>query len=103
MSPAAEKLAPYVEKTQIRKPEVKFISNVTGEFTEEPEKIKQNLIHQVDNPVKWSQSMQLLGSQGIKNYLEIGPGKVLAGLMRRIDPDATVTSFLDLESFGLLS
>jgi [acyl-carrier-protein] S-malonyltransferase len=103
MSPAAEKLAPFIEKAEFRKPEVPFISNVTGEFTESPEEIKQNLIKQVDNPVKWSQSMELLGSRGIKNFLEIGPGTVLAGLMRRIDKSATVTSLLGLESYEALS
>jgi [acyl-carrier-protein] S-malonyltransferase len=102
MSPAAKKLAPHIEKAEVQKPEVPFISNVTGKFTDSPEEIKQNLIRQVNTPVRWSQSMELLISEGITDYLEIGPGRVLAGLMRRISPDASVTSFLDLESFRAL-
>ncbi len=102
MSPAAEKLAPFVEEADVVKPEVRFVSNVTGSFAESPEEIKQNLIRQVDNPVRWSQSMQLLVSEGIRDFLEIGPGRVIAGLMRRIDPDAKVTTLLSLESFDSL-
>jgi [acyl-carrier-protein] S-malonyltransferase len=103
MSPAAEKLTPFIEQADFRKPEVPFVSNVTAEFTESPDEIKQNLIKQVDNPVKWSQSMELLLSRDIKNFLEIGPGSVLAGLMRRIDNSATVTSLLGLESYDALN
>jgi [acyl-carrier-protein] S-malonyltransferase len=103
MSPAAEKLAPFVREADVRRPEVPFISNVTGEFTESPDEIRQNLIKQVDNPVKWSQSMELLLSKDIKSFLEIGPGSVLAGLMRRIDSSATVTSLLGLESYDALN
>lgn len=102
MSPAAQKLAPFIEEAEIRKPEVRFISNVTGEFAESPEEIKKNLIRQVDNPVKWSQSMKLLLSEGMRDFLEIGPGKVLAGLMRRIDSNAVVRSLSTLESFDSL-
>jgi len=102
MSPAAQKLAPYIEKAEVKKPEIKFVSNVTGKFADSPDEIKQNLIRQVDNPVRWSQSMELLLSEGVRNYLEIGPGKVLAGLMRRIDADAKVTSLLNIESFEAL-
>ncbi len=103
MSPAAERLAPFIEKADLNKPEVPFVSNVTGEFTESPDEIKQNLIKQVDNPVKWSQSMELLVSRNISSFLEIGPGSVLAGLMRRIDGSATVTSLLGLESYDALN
>ena len=103
MSPAAEKLAPFINEADFRKPEVPFISNVTAEFTESPDEIKLNLIKQVDNPVKWSQSMELLLSKDIKSFLEIGPGSVLAGLMRRIDSSATVTSLLGLESYDALN
>jgi [acyl-carrier-protein] S-malonyltransferase len=103
MSPAAEKLAPFIESADMRKPEVPFVSNVTGAFAEEPDEIRRNLISQVDNPVKWSQSMELLVSKGIMKYLELGPGTVLAGLMRKISPDATVTSLLSLESFESLA
>lgn len=103
MSPAAEKLAPFIEKADLRKPEVPFVSNVTGQFAESPDEIKQNLIKQVDNPVKWSQSMELLLSKDIRNFLEIGPGTVLAGLMRKIEGSATVTSLLGLDSYSALS
>jgi [acyl-carrier-protein] S-malonyltransferase len=102
MSPAAKKLAPFIEEAELRKPEIRFASNVTGRFTESPSEIKQNLISQVDNPVRWSQSMEFLTSEGIREFLEIGPGKVLAGLMRRIDSDAKVTSLLDADSFNAL-
>lgn len=102
MSPAARKLAPYIEQAEVRKPEIRFVSNVTGSFAESPEEIKQNLIRQVDSPVKWCQSMQLLIEEGIREYLGIGPGRVLAGLMRRIDSEATVKSLLSVESFEAL-
>jgi [acyl-carrier-protein] S-malonyltransferase len=103
MTPAAEKLAPFVTQADVHEPEVRFVSNVTGTFVDSPDEIKQNLIAQVDNPVKWSQSLELMLSEGVMNYLEIGPGTVLAGLMRRINGDATVTSILDIESFESLA
>ena len=62
-----------------------IISNVTAEPTNEPEKIKSLLIDQIEKPVRWRESIVNMINFGNKNFIEIGPGKVLSGLVKRID------------------
>jgi len=101
MTPAARKLEPFLREAQIRRPEIKFVSNVTGKFALTEEEVRNNLIAQVDHPVLWSQSMQLLIAEGVQKFYEIGPGNVLAGLLKRISDSAESVSLCSLESFGL--
>jgi len=92
MSPAAEKLAPMLRELDIAEPKVAVVANVTGAKVTEPEAIRDCLIRQVDHPVQWIDCMETSLADGIRDYLEIGPGRVLAGLMRKIDRSAKVTS-----------
>jgi [acyl-carrier-protein] S-malonyltransferase len=101
MTPAARRLEPFLREAQIRRPEINFISNVTGKYASTGEEVGNNLIAQVDHPVLWSQSMELLLTEGVQKFCEIGPGNVLSGLLRRISDSAEAVSLLSLESFGL--
>lgn len=85
MAPAAEKLKMEIDRIDISAPKIKVISNVTAKYESTPEEIKNNLVSQVKSPVLWEDSIKLLTGQGIKRFIEVGPGKVLSGLLRRID------------------
>lgn len=85
MDSAKDKLTKFLKNVEIKPPNTLFISNVTGKYHIVPEEIRQNLISQVNSSVHWQKSMGLMLDTGITKFLEIGPGKVLAGLLRRID------------------
>ncbi|MFH1995714.1 MAG: ACP S-malonyltransferase [Candidatus Omnitrophota bacterium] len=90
MAQAGEKLRQYIETTKIEPPKVPFISNVDAEVQSDPVVIKKNLIKQVSSGTLWERSIRLVASTGVNDYLEIGPGKVLKGLLKKIDPSLQV-------------
>jgi [acyl-carrier-protein] S-malonyltransferase len=90
MRPAAERLAGALAEVSIRPPRVPFVTNVTGAPVEEPARIREHLAAQVCAPVLWERSMRWALAQGVRDFLEPAPGKVLAGLMSKIDPQARV-------------
>jgi len=90
MRPAAERLAAALAPSTIRPPRVPFVSNVTAVPTEDPERIRRQLAEQVCSPVLWEQSMRWALARGVSTFLEPAPGTVLAGLLGKIAPDATV-------------
>lgn len=90
MRQAAVRLAKELEKIKINKAKMPVVSNVSAKETTSPEEIRENLIKQVYSSVLWEDSMKLLLSKGISNFMEFGPGKVLKGLLRRIDAAAQV-------------
>jgi [acyl-carrier-protein] S-malonyltransferase len=92
MKGASLKLAREIEKVSIKAPKIAVISNVTAKPYVNASEIKDNLVRQVASPVLWEDSMRFILSQGVRNFIEFGPGKVLKGLMRRIDPAAEVVS-----------
>jgi [acyl-carrier-protein] S-malonyltransferase len=92
MSEASEGLKEALEKTVIRPPAVAVISNYTALPQDEVVQIKENLVQQVRSSVKWEDSMRFILSKGINSFIEFGPGKVLKGLMRKIDSNAQVVN-----------
>ncbi len=85
MSPASKKLAKEIEKTKVSKAEIPVMTNVSAKYISEPSEIKSSLIKQLDNPVKWCHSMQNLIDDGVEEFYEIGPGKVLTSLLKKIN------------------
>jgi [acyl-carrier-protein] S-malonyltransferase len=85
MKPAQERLAGDLQKVKFSQPRVPVISNVYAMPVEDGESAREALVRQVTGSVKWSESMQLLVSRGVQSFIEVGPGKVLCGLMRQID------------------
>ncbi|MFA6358111.1 MAG: ACP S-malonyltransferase [Candidatus Omnitrophota bacterium] len=90
MQEASVKLAKELAKINISLPKFPVVSNFTAQPVSSVEEIKQNLIRQVSGSVLWEDSMKLILSKSVTNFIEIGPGKVLKGLMRRIDSNAQV-------------
>ena len=88
MEPADQKLAEALAAVAIQKPRIPVVSNVDASVHWEPEEIRQLLVRQVVNPVRWEDSIRWLLTQGVTEFTEIGPGKVLAGLLKRIDRKA---------------
>lgn len=92
MRPAADRLAAALAEVEIRAPRTTFLSNVNGGPVEDPTVIREQLAQQVCAPVLWERSMRWALEQGVRSFLEPGPGTVLAGLMKKIDREATVRS-----------
>ncbi len=85
MQPAAEQLKQRLDSIEFKAPEIKLVNNVDVMVTEDPNEIKNALVKQLYSPVRWTESMQYLASQGVTSLVECGPGKVLSGLSKRID------------------
>ena len=83
MKPAAEKMNNNILKTNLNIPNVKIVSNVTAEATKNPDEIKKLLIEQIYSKVRWRESIEYMLKNGVKEFIEIGPGKVLSGLVKR--------------------
>lgn len=97
MTPARDKLRDFIEKAQILAPKISFISNVDAKAQADPARIKENLISQVNSKTLWEESVRLAASSGVAQFLEIGPGQVLKGLLRKIDPKLEVKNFGTLQ------
>ncbi|MBG6131420.1 [acyl-carrier-protein] S-malonyltransferase [Aquimarina sp. EL_43] len=85
MEPAREELAAAIEATTFNTPNCPVYQNVTTEAVTDPEEIKKNLIAQLTAPVKWTQSVQNMIKDGATSFTEVGPGKVLSGLVKKVD------------------
>ena len=85
MKPAQERLAVDLRKLEFAAPKIPVVCNVYARPVEDAESSREALVRQVTGSVNWSDSMQLLISRGVQTFIEVGPGKVLCGLMRQID------------------
>jgi len=85
MEPAREELAAAIEATEFGEPTCAVYQNVVAKAVTNPNEIKENLIAQLTAPVKWTQCVQAMIADGGTEFIEVGPGKVLQGLMRKID------------------
>ncbi|PQJ79503.1 ACP S-malonyltransferase [Polaribacter porphyrae] len=91
MEPAREELAAAIEDTEFSNPTCAVYQNVVAKAVTNPEEIKENLIAQLTAPVKWTQCVQAMVADGGTEFIEVGPGKVLQGLMRKIDRSVTAS------------
>lgn len=89
MEPAREELAEVIATTPFNTPICPVYQNVTTTAVTNPEEIKKNLIAQLTAPVKWTQSVQQMVRDGATHFIEVGPGNVLQGLIKKIHPEAT--------------
>jgi len=99
MTSARDKLKDYIEKVRILPPKLSFISNVDAKVQADPVKIKENLIAQVNSKTLWEESVKLVARSGLKTFLEIGPGQVLKGLLKKIDPKLEVKNIGNSQDF----
>ena len=91
MEPAREELAAAIENTHFEEPICPIYQNATAKAVTNAAEIKQNLIAQLTSPVRWTQTIQNMISDGATEFIEIGPGKVLQGLVRKINREAITT------------
>jgi [acyl-carrier-protein] S-malonyltransferase len=89
MKPAQDRLEGDLDKLQLRKPVYPVVCNIDAEFVTDDFRARDTLVHQVTGSVKWDQCMRLLIGKGVETFIEVGPGKVLCGLMRQIDRSKT--------------
>jgi [acyl-carrier-protein] S-malonyltransferase len=92
MEPARQELAEAIEKANFKEPTCPIYQNVDALPHTSPEEIKANLIAQLTAPVRWTQIVENMVADGITNFVELGPGTVLQGLVCKISPDVKVES-----------
>jgi [acyl-carrier-protein] S-malonyltransferase len=93
MEPAREKLAAAIENTSFNEPACPVYQNVTAAAVSNKDEIRKNLIAQLTAPVRWTQSVQAMWNDGAAHFTEVGPGKVLQGLVKKIAPEAETDGF----------
>jgi [acyl-carrier-protein] S-malonyltransferase len=98
MKPAADKLRDYLQNVNVQAPEVPVLHNADVAAYSDPDKIKDALVRQLYSPVRWVETVQQLASQEVLNAAECGPGKVLAGLAKRIVAEMTCVALVNDES-----
>lgn len=98
MKPAARALAEHLERIEVQPLAFPVVANVDAQPSSDPARVKDLLVRQVDGAVRWEQAVRLMQAEGVTHALEIGPGKVLAGLGRRIAKELKVASVNDLGS-----
>ena len=103
MKPAAERLRERLEAIDVRKPMIPVIHNRYVEAFADPARIRQALVEQLYNPVRWTETIRFLGHKGVKRVVECGPGKVLTGLSKRIVPDIEYVAIQDSAALAAAS
>lgn len=98
MTPAAERLAERLAQVNVTTPTIPVINNVDVAVCESAEGIRDALVRQANSPVRWIETVQSMAGQGVKAVLECGPGKVLAGLTKRIDRNVAGGAIVDVAS-----
>jgi len=99
MSSAADALAESLQKTNIADPsDIKIIANINARYYQTGEDIKKGLVNQLTNPILWQKCMEQLLADGVEEFYEIGPGRVLTGLMKRINRKIKVVNISNLQA-----
>jgi [acyl-carrier-protein] S-malonyltransferase len=98
MKPAEERLAQDLDALAIRDAQIPLVNNVGAQLVRDAAAIRDGLRRQVTAPVRWEQCVRLLRAEGVQVFVEVGPGKVLSGLLRQIDREATSLHVEDLAS-----
>jgi [acyl-carrier-protein] S-malonyltransferase len=100
MRPAAAQLAPALSAAAVRRFDFPVVANVDGAPNDDPARVAELLLRQIDAPVQWVRTVEALAAAGVTKALEIGPGKVLAGLVKRIDKRISVLNVSDVEGIA---
>jgi [acyl-carrier-protein] S-malonyltransferase len=98
MKPAQDRLAFELEQIAFTEPKTSVVTNVDAQIASAPGDLRDSLLRQVSAPVRWLESMELLFQHGVTTFVEVGPGKVLSGLMRQINRDASCLNVEDSAS-----
>ena len=98
MEPAQRRLGADLERTTFRDPKIRLVNNFAAEVVASADHVRRGLFEQVPNPVRWEASVRRLAAEGVTRFLEIGPGRVLTGLLRNIDRNLEGAAVGDVES-----
>ena len=99
---AGKKLGEFLEQVEIHRPEIPYVANVTAQYVTEADEVKPLLIRQVSSSVRWQQSVEYMIADGVDRFVEIGPGKTLAGFVKKISRDVTVLNIEKLDDLEKL-
>ena len=102
MEPAQEGLAKAIEQMQFSEPTIPIIANCTGKPIHTVSEIKDELLQGLCSCVRWKETLEYMASQQVNSFYEVGPGKVLTGLVKRLNPDAHTVNISDMESINAL-
>jgi [acyl-carrier-protein] S-malonyltransferase len=103
MEPACQRIEKALKDVAIRRPTMPVVSNLTADVEVEPDQIKQNLIWQMNHRTLWEDSMRFMISKGVRTFVEFAPGKVLKGLLKKIDPTVECVSLAETVDFDALA
>ncbi len=98
MAGASKKLSELLEKVVFNDPVIPVVNNADALFLYDSESIKNSLVRQLNNPLLWEDSIRAIFDSGINTFIEVGPGKVLSGLIKRIEPSSRVFNVEDMKS-----
>jgi len=98
MGDASGRLAELLDKTDLKKPVIPLVNNADAGFLHTIEEVKSSLIRQLNSPLLWEDSIKAIVSSGTETFVEVGPGKVLSGLIKRIDPTVKILNVEDMKS-----
>ena len=103
MSPAAKAMKEKIDRVDFQKPKIDIFSNVTAQPENNPSNIKNLLVEQIFSTVRWRETLLNMFKKGIKNYIEVGPGKVLSGMAKRTLKEAncfSLNSIIDIKNLS---
>lgn len=98
MADASNRLAKLLEDIEFKNPLIPVVNNADAMFLHDTDSIKRSLIRQLNNPLLWEDSVRVIADSGIDTFVEVGPGRVLSGLIRRIEPSVKVFNVEDVKS-----
>ena len=102
LKPASDRLRDYLASVEFSVPQIQLINNVDVAIVDDPSAIRDALVRQAASPVRWVESVQKMAGLGITQLIECGPGKVLTGLVKRIDGTLTADAIVDQASMDTI-
>ena len=103
MAPAQQKFGSLLDSVTLHPPQIDIAMNVTGEFAMGAENIRHLLFQQITQPVQWEKTLHTIEKTGITHFVEVGPGKVLSGLVKRTLPERTAVNVEDIKTLSLVA
>ena len=100
LTAAGEKLGQVLSRVELHEPRIPYVANVTAQYVKSAAEVKELLTRQVSSSVRWQQSVEAMIGDGVDTFIEIGPGKTLAGFMRKISRDVKTLNVEKLEDIG---
>ncbi len=100
LADAGEKLGEVLSQVELHEPQIPYVANVTAQYGKSAAEVKELLTRQVSSSVRWQQSVEAMIADGVDTFIEIGPGKTLAGFMRKISRDVKTLNVEKLEDIG---